>query len=1268
MKRFLFFILCLAVASTASAQISVLVETFDTGGGNVTSTAGWGLDNTLQTSVPNSDSCTINTAAPEILTTVAFNTTGNSFVTLNFEHICKVEFFDNCIVEVSNDNGATWTQLTDTEYQGTSPFGAQGNKFSTASYPDWLPASSTAIPTNAWWKSEVFDISALVGNTAQAMVRFSMADGNGNGAAGFYRWNIDDIDIVMAPCELNPPVISDTLSILVGQIFSLGPFTLDFSITDPSGILFGDVNWTLNGVPQPTAYLSNAGGDLYQAFLPAVSDSDTICYTVVAADASGCFNLDTLAEQCFVATAGITFPYCDNFDFNTFWEDSTVSGSVWEQGIPNFGATTGAHSVPNAWDVDLTSLYQANSETYVVSPVFDFSTTPNATLSFWQNRNTESNWDGVRIDYTLNSGLSWQVLDTNGGKAATNWYTDNSIISSNLPAWDGNSGGWIESTIELGNTFNGQFAVQFRFAFTSDGSVQFDGFSFDDLCVTPPQDYDVGVTAIVKPSLQAPAGDTLAVEVTVKNFGANPIDTIPVTYQINNDPPVSIIWTGGTILPGNDTNIIMPTFISPSGQYDVCAWTELPNDGLLFNDTTCGSSVGVPLLGVPYFDDFDTGNVGWVAVAATNGQTLWELGTPGWGTTNSAFSFPNSWDINLTSPYGPDADAALYTPFFDWNNYVNATLSFWQNRNLDFFSTFADDDAVVMEYTIDGGATWSVLGDVNHYYSVEWYNEEDVFTNNNKPGWNQTSGGQANQSVWVKSEIDLNILNTVTAPVQFRFVFTSNAFTTTDGMSIDNFQIELAPAVDAGTFNYNVAGTNAVQLPAGSSSSLDAVFRNFGVSNLDSLNICYSVDNGIPVCTPWTGLVLPGDTSGNVSLPAFNFPSGQFELCIWTETTGDGNANNDTTCVDLVGIPTFALDFLNGFCDEFDTANIGWAPNDGFLLWENGAPAGITINTPVSAPNVWMIDLDSPYQDNMDDNLYSPFFDFSNAVDAEMSFMQWIDCDPNADAGRVDYSVDLGLTWQTLGVFNDPQGVNWYNNDLIFTTGEPGWDSQSGTWFESEYKLNLFNNYPNPVQFRFNFSSSGFGSTRDGWAIDDFCIEVPVPLSAASVQVNSANPLILPGPQAIQAEIENVGTTPITTLDITLRIGGSPVVTDSRVFNPPLQRFDVITHTFSTPWQASSGCHDVEAITSNPNATVDLNPADDTSFVQLCVFDSTRIFPFCTDFESGPQWVSLNAFDFSIPNSWELGTPSEATVSGAFSGANAWMTRLTADYDDTDSS
>lgn len=133
------------------------------------------------------------------LITNSFSTMGRYIVELQFSHICKLEFADNGIIEVSVDGGLSWFKLSSGEYKGNGQFGSISNRFTSVSYPiDWDAADNSSVPTNSWWKTETFDIGAIAGNKSNVKIRFALSNGSGGtmGPNGAYGWLIDDIKIV----------------------------------------------------------------------------------------------------------------------------------------------------------------------------------------------------------------------------------------------------------------------------------------------------------------------------------------------------------------------------------------------------------------------------------------------------------------------------------------------------------------------------------------------------------------------------------------------------------------------------------------------------------------------------------------------------------------------------------------------------------------------------------------------------------------------------------------------------------------------------------------------------------------------------------------------------------------------------------------------------------------------------------------------------------------------------------------------------------------
>jgi hypothetical protein len=102
----------------------------------------------------------------------------------------------------------------------------------------------------------------------------------------------------------------------------------------------------------------------------------------------------------------------------------------------------------------------------------------------------EENWDYLTVEYSINSGVSWQIL---GSASESNWYNSSST-ENGMPGnqWTGegedtNSLGGTNATIHDYNYDLSEFSTEsniiFRFKFFSDGYVNEEGVVVDDLVI-----------------------------------------------------------------------------------------------------------------------------------------------------------------------------------------------------------------------------------------------------------------------------------------------------------------------------------------------------------------------------------------------------------------------------------------------------------------------------------------------------------------------------------------------------------------------------------------------------------------------------------------------------------------------------------------------------------------------------------------------------------------------------------------------------------------
>ena len=182
------------------------------------------------------------------------------------------------------------------------------------------------------------------------------------------------------------------------------------------------------------------------------------------------------------------------------WQVQNATGNVgWEFGTSIGAGPTNWPSSPAGFGTVVGGSYDSNSWEHLFSPHYTIPAGASASLTFTHWICAESNWDGGAVYISVNNG-TWTHFD-NTYQNGSSWY-DGTITSHttsplyNMKVFDGssrvaaggwscngggNSNPWVTETADLTN-YSGM-DVQFRFSFTSDGSVQYEGWYIDDIGV-----------------------------------------------------------------------------------------------------------------------------------------------------------------------------------------------------------------------------------------------------------------------------------------------------------------------------------------------------------------------------------------------------------------------------------------------------------------------------------------------------------------------------------------------------------------------------------------------------------------------------------------------------------------------------------------------------------------------------------------------------------------------------------------------------------------
>lgn len=792
-------------------------------------------------------------------------------------------------------------------------------------------------------------------------------------------------------------------------------------------------------------------------------------------------------------------PYFNDFETDTSgWSTTASPFTAWEYGTPAYGQTTGAYSGLSCWDINLSSGYGSGANAILQSPAFDFSQSSNPYISFALNCVTEDSWDGVRLEYSTNNGSSWTLLGALGDPLAENWYTDNQLNSSNLPAWEGNLYPWLKPKYRV-LFLAGNPSVRFRFVFTSDGSINSDGVSIDDFEIGELPPYDLSIDELVLNDFTYPTGSNSGqVRLLIRNNGTQTASGFSLGYKLNGVQVVNQFFPG-SLPPFTSTVYILPGTTIQQGIQDFCGFVNWTPDTNQSNDLYCTTGAGIPTDTLTYFNNFDSGPDGWVQRSKSSSAlpTQWELGTPQYGLTNSAYSMPAAWDINLGTPYSAPATSELYSPFFDLTGTLHPALSFWQNRNL----YLSNRDGFRIDYRFNQDTTWNVLGSYFDTLGTNWYDISFLY-GTQQPGWTGNSGG------WINCTYPLDSISPGTGTIQFRFVF-SSTLGGLDGVSIDDFTLSTVYEYDAAlTATLSPQGV----LLSGAQVPYTVRLTNKGSQPIISLNINYRINGGSINMTTWSGFLLP-DSSTLVTLGQANVQTGSNSTIAWVSWPSDQFLFNDTTSSSFSGLPTNPLPYN----EDFESGNGFWynSFNTPSTVWEYGTPTLAPLNTAHSGSMCWDVNLNTPYGNLAFAALESPPFSIAGITEVFISF--WINyrTESGMDGAFVQYSTD-GVNWQLLGEINDTLATNWYTGSLY--GGRIGWSGIGNGWTRSTYR---FKPTPGTNAFRLRFIFLSDPSLVDaGFSLDDIQLVLSTGLQD-ELETGPDNLFVYPNPATGLVRIES---------------------------------------------------------------------------------------------------------------------------------------------------
>ena len=251
---------------------------------------------------------------------------------------------------------------------------------------------------------------------------------------------------------------------------------------------------------------------------------------------------------------------------------------------------------------------------------------------------------------------------------------------------------------------------------------------------------------------------------------------------------------------------------------------------LIAKPTNSNAQCGTPISTFPYNEGFEANNGGWI----TGGNAPdWAWGTPTKPVIHSAANGAKCWITGglSTSSYNNSENSWLQSPCFDISSLTKPQLSFsifWETEN--------KFDGASIQYSLDGGVSWTNLGGINDdpCTTANWFNNASINFLGNSNGWSgniQSNSGSCQggngSGAWLTARHDLSFLGAATT-VSFRFRFgagtTCNAF---DGFAIDDIKIEEAPPGSA-DFSFNCGPATSISFFKNTTGCAISYAWNFG--------------------------------------------------------------------------------------------------------------------------------------------------------------------------------------------------------------------------------------------------------------------------------------------------------------------------------------------------------------------------------------------------------------------------------------------------------
>jgi hypothetical protein len=821
--------------------------------------------------------------------------------------------------------------------------------------------------------------------------------------------------------------------------------------------------------------------------------------------------------------------------------------------------------------------------------------------------------------------LSFYYLNTSGTDHITVFFSTDG--GSTFLAKDSvfMSAAWAKYTINLGSTTSATCIV--RFKATSDWGVT--DIGLDNVEVGPPAALDAGIAQISAPASVITAG-TKAVKADLQNFGTNLLTTVQIHWSVNGVAQSTYNWVGSLASGAIDDSVNLGNYTFSSGSYLIEAWTQSPNSGVdaeLMNDTARKTVVVTSWASMPFLETFDGA---WINkndtldVPAAYWNNTPAFGNQSWRRDDEGDS--GDWTASTAAVYTPAGaqttshSARFHTYYASAGSQgildLNINLSTAGNKSLTYYYINTDGtDQLQVLLSTDGGGTFTLLN---------------------------TSGLA---SVWTKYVVSLGSITPANAVIRFAAL---SDFGYTD-IGLDQVAVDFA--------SHDVS-LQAIVLPntdcgLSAAETVSVVIKNSGALTETNIPLSFKADAVVHSET-YTGTLTPGSSAVYTFTNTANFASyGAHHLTVYSALSTDTYRDNDTvtaTIVNLQDIASFPF-FMNfetasyylGLHDTLNSLAVikDFAGNGGSRgLRLTGGQQGVwAAGTGTSTTHHEAWDVYTEHQSRA----FTCNVDASSLSSPELKF----DLFQTNTAGNL-YSWFRVMLNDTVQL-SDTAGVSDFNPVTY----------NSDPWVTHVFDLSAWAGSDFTLSFQ---ASCKYDSTFDGWGdaayIDNILIrnKPANDISMLSWLAPLGGSCDMGSSDSITVMFRNSGINTITDIPLAYSINnGSSWVYDTAfiTMNPG----DTAVFTFSQP--ANFSATGAYPCIARINLGNDDDPMNDSIHMVINSVPYISVFPYAQNFENAFTGWTIGGTGV---NCWEKGSPAKVQLSGAHSGSQAWVTKLSGDY------